>query len=145
MQPIEAPTEPATLAYYVIDRPAEPEPYYPLQDWERALICRVLMSECPYEPSEGQRAVAQVILDRLMSPDYPNTVYEVLTQSGQFAAPSEVDVLPEISEAVAAVFDAGERVTESEILYFYAPRYGISKWHEEQDYELTIKNHKFYS
>ncbi|MHC1696423.1 MAG: cell wall hydrolase [Eubacteriales bacterium] len=142
--------------YYIVERTAETEPHtaaptetaaepcYPLREWERSMICRVLMTECPYEPPEGQRAVAQVILDRIHSKAYPDNVYDVLTQDGQFAGPSDADVLPEIAEAVEAVFDRGERVTEEPLYFFYAPRYGVSTWHERQEYITTIQNHKFY-
>lgn len=136
--PLAEPPQPVTVAQ-------EPQAYYPLTDWERALICRVMMSECAGEPYNGQMAVAQVILDRSQSPDYPDTVYEVLTQENQFASPSEDDITPEISEAVEAVFGRGERVVLCEILYFYAERYGLSEWHEAQNYVATIENHKFYN
>lgn len=157
MQSVEIPTLPelpTVPVYYIIERTAEPpqpvtvaqEPqaYYPITAWERALICRVMMSECAGEPPEGQRAVAQVILDRLQSDDFPGTVYEVLTQSGQFAAPSEADVNAEIAGAVAAVFDRGERVSEELLYYFYAPRYGWSGFHEAQTFTIEIGHHKFY-
>jgi N-acetylmuramoyl-L-alanine amidase len=122
-----------------------PKTCYPLKDWERTLICRVMMSECPFEPAEGQRAVAQVILDRLQSDAFPDTVYEVLNQTNQFAGPSDADVLPEITEAVSAVFDRGERVTVDPIYWFYNPAFGWSGFHERQDYAFTISNHKFFS
>lgn len=139
------PTEPVT--YYVIDRtePPESEPCYPLRGWERKLIERVLMSECPYEPIEGQRAVAQVILDRIHSKAYPDNVYDVLTQDGQFAGPSTEEVNEEVTEAVAAVFDRGERISNAELLYFYAPKYGTSTWHERQTFVTKIGGHKFYN
>lgn len=141
MQPITAPAEPpepTTVAQ-------EPQAYYPIKEWERRLIERVLMSECPYEPAEGQKAVAQVVLDRVRSDDFPNTIYEVLTQNNQFATPSDAEVLPEVAEAVAAVFDRGERVSKEEMLYFYAPYYGVSEWHENQEFIIKIGGLRFFS
>lgn len=137
--PLAEPPQPVT----VLD---EPQAYYPITAWERALICRVMMSECAGEPLEGQHAVAQVILDRLRSEDFPGNVYDVLTQDGQFSEPSDEDATVAVYEAVAAVFDRGERVTECEILYFYSPKwYGVSEWHESREFILRIGGHKFYS
>lgn len=70
-------TECASLSPYVdlIDN---------LTDDEKYLIYQITFLEAGNQSMEGQRAVVEVILNRVLSDEYPNTVEEVLSQSGQF-------------------------------------------------------------
>ena len=56
-----------------------------LSDYDKELICRVLYREAGGEEEDGQRAVVEVILNRLLSEKYPNTIEEVLSQENQFS------------------------------------------------------------
>ena len=49
-----------------------------------------------------------------------------------------------VKEAVAAVFDRGETVVDDPILYFYAPKYTESRWHESQDFVIEVGGHRFF-
>lgn len=49
-------------------------------------LCEVLASEAGDDSLEGQKAVVEVIGNRVLSEHYPNTVIEVLSQRGQFCA-----------------------------------------------------------
>lgn len=51
---------------------------------ERELLARLLWREARGEKSLGMRLVAEVVLNRVLSEHFPNTVYEVLYQPGQF-------------------------------------------------------------
>lgn len=44
------------------------------------LLAKIVWVEACGEPEEGQEAVVEVIFNRMCSPDYPNTLYEVLSQ-----------------------------------------------------------------
>ena len=55
-----------------------------LTDDEKYLIYQITFLEAGNQSMEGQRAVIEVILNRVLSDKYPNTVTEVLSQSGQF-------------------------------------------------------------
>ena len=63
-------------------------PYYDLieslTDDEKYLIYQITFLEAGNQSIDGQRAVIEVILNRVLSDKYPNTVEEVLSQSGQF-------------------------------------------------------------
>ena len=48
------------------------------------LIARVVYAEARGECSEGQQAIVQVIMNRVYSSEYPNTIQEVIRQQGQF-------------------------------------------------------------
>ena len=52
---------------------------------EMRLLETILALEAQDEPFEGQKAVVEVIFNRVLSPDFPDTVYDVLSQKGQFA------------------------------------------------------------
>lgn len=52
---------------------------------EMRLLETILALEAQDEPYEGQKAVVEVIFNRVLSPDFPDTVYDVLSQKGQFA------------------------------------------------------------
>lgn len=55
-----------------------------LTDNEKYLIYQITFLEAGNQSMEGQRAVVEVILNRVLSDKYPDTVEGVLSQSGQF-------------------------------------------------------------
>ena len=63
-------------------------PYYDLieslTDDEKYLIYQITFLEAGNQSIDGQRAVIEVILNRVLSDKYPDTVEGVLSQSGQF-------------------------------------------------------------
>lgn len=61
--------------------------YYPTAE-EQDLFERTVTAEAGGEPYEGQVAVAAVILNRIASPDFPNTMKDVIYQPYQFEAVS---------------------------------------------------------
>ena len=52
---------------------------------EKYLLYQIAYAEAGNQSMNGQRAVIEVILNRVLSDRYPDTVYGVLSQSGQFA------------------------------------------------------------
>lgn len=114
--------------------------YYLTVD-ERELICEVVMAESGTEPFDGKMAVSQCILNACEQTG--KRPAEIVTEYGYTAR--RVEPNAETREAVAAVFDAGETVTDAEILYFYAPELVYSAWHESQTYICTIGGHRFFA
>ena len=116
------------------------EKCYELTDAERLLVAKVVEAEAKGEPYAGKVAVAQCILqsceDDGIRPAEAVEKYHYST-----ARPSASQ---EALDAVQAVFDFGEVATSEPIKYFYAPDKTESKWHESQDYVLTINGHKFF-
>lgn len=53
---------------------------------DEQLIARAINGEARGEPYEGQVAVGAIILNRVQSPDFPNTVAGVIYQPGAFTA-----------------------------------------------------------
>lgn len=101
---------------------AEPEPeplYEEITAEERELLARVVYAESNTETLEGQIAVAQVVLNRVRSESFPDTVSEVIYQERQFStAPILGSVVPNEAnyEAVDAAFET--EVVPYEVLYF---------------------------
>ena len=60
-------------------------PEVELTQAEKELIAQVLYVEVPYEDEIGKRLVVDVILNRVRSPHFPNSVYGVVYQKSQFA------------------------------------------------------------
>lgn len=52
---------------------------------EKDYIAKLVFLEARGEPDEGQRAVIEVILNRVLSGSFPNTINGVIFQSGQFS------------------------------------------------------------
>ena len=145
-----APVKEAVVQY---DPPPEPMPEvdvselettatrYALTDAERDIVERVVMAEAGGEGFDGQRLVAQCILNTAeamdMRPD------EVVLAPNQYASPA-AEASQEVKDAVSAVFDDGDMVTDEPIRWFYAPRYVYSAWHESKEFVLEHGGHRFF-
>ena len=133
-------TEPTTAPELTV--PAQiPTARYQLTADERELICEVVMAESGTEPFDGKMAVSQCMVKACeKTGKRPAEVGEEYGYTDRRVEPNA-----ETREAVAAVFDAGETVTDAEILYFYAPALVSSEWHESQTYICTIGGHRFFA
>ena len=63
------------------------EPRYPdieLNWEEKTLLARMVWVEAQGESAEGQQAVAEVVLNRMMADNFPNTLKGVVYAEGQF-------------------------------------------------------------
>lgn len=104
---------------------------------------RVVMQESGNQPFAGQVAVAQCIKNTATAKGV--SAFEVVTQPGQYADPYPGEVNDGVKDAVKQVFVDGYTVTPEPIRYFYAPKYGISSWHETHlEYVMTIDGHRFF-
>lgn len=94
------------------------------------LMANAVYGEARGEPYEGQVAVAAVILNRLESPDFPNTISEIIFQPGAFTAVDDGQIwLTPNERAKQAVLDAMSGWDPSEnALYYFNPNTATSKW-----------------
>ncbi|MBP3701991.1 MAG: cell wall hydrolase [Lachnospiraceae bacterium] len=89
------------------------------------LLERCVMAEGGGESYECQVAIACVIINRVLSEDYPNTVDQVIKQTGQFSTwPSIIERVTPTNEVKQAVREAltTEFIPEN-VLFFRADRY----------------------
>ena len=56
-----------------------------ISDSEMEELKRIVAAEAQTQSMEGREAVVEVIFNRVLSPEWPNTVHGVLSQKGQFA------------------------------------------------------------
>lgn len=84
------------------------------------LLAKVVWVEAQGESFEGQQAVAEVVLNRLVSPDFPNTLHDVIYAEGQFrSVPLLNDATPwqiQYEAIEAAVY--GPNVLPMDVMYF---------------------------
>ena len=81
---------------------------------------------------ESQKIIAQVIMNRVSDPHFPNTVHEVIHQSGQFSVVSDGSmstqiVTPETRGNILECLQLGKRIPSS-VLYFYSEHLSESRW-----------------
>ncbi|WP_411815339.1 spore cortex-lytic enzyme [Heyndrickxia sporothermodurans] len=94
------------------------------------LMANAVYGESRGEPYEGQVAVAAVILNRVESSSFPNTVSGVIFEPGAFTAVADGQIwLTPNETARKAVIDAinGWDPT-GEALYYFNPETATSKW-----------------
>ncbi len=73
--------------FYYYEEPHEPEYRYgdlTLTEQEIRLLAKMVFVEAQGEPDDGQQAVAEVVLNRLVADNFPNTIRDVIYSAGQF-------------------------------------------------------------
>lgn len=93
---------------------------------ERDELAAIIYLEARGEPAEGQQAVAEVVLNRVIRQDFPDSVHEVLHQGrGNGAVPAFSTIaLLETAEPTQAQYDAidaalyGPSILPGEVVFF---------------------------
>ena len=115
-------------------------------DW----LSRIISAESRGEPLEGQIAVGNVVLNRVASPDFPNTIREVIldTRNGVQFEPLANGTLydpPTAQSVAAAKLALLGASTAGKSLYFFAPALSQGTWiRQNRTYLKTIGCHRFY-
>lgn len=91
---------------------------------ERDLLARLIHAEARGEPLKGQIAVGAVVINRVKSDKFPDTITEVIYQKGQFS-PIALGTMPKVPQESAV--EAAERALAGEdptggALFFYNPK-----------------------
>ena len=109
------------------------------------LLAKVVYAEARGEPYEGKVAVAAVVLNRVRSANFPNTISGVVYQPYAFTAVSDgqINLTPD-SEAMRAAQDAMNGWDPSYgCLYYYNPKVATSAWIYSRKVVTVIGNHRF--
>lgn len=111
------------------------------------ILAKIIYAEARGESYQGKVAVGAVILNRVRSSKYPNTIKEVVFAPKQFspvgsgtyysAKPSEEEYNA-AQEALSGVDPTNGALT------FYAYKYTKSAYHESMQHTVTIGGHKFF-
>ena len=109
------------------------------------LLARVVYGEARGEPYTGQVAVAAVVLNRVRSSSFPNTIAGVVYQSGAFdcVADGQINLSPNQSAYNAARDALNGWDPSYGCLFYYNPRTATSKWMLSRTVKLNIGNHAF--
>ena len=115
------------------------------RETELSLLARLVSGEARGEPYTGQVAVAAVVLNRVRSSAFPDTVSGVIFQPGAFDAvwDGQFDMTPTDS-CIRAARDAlnGWDPTGG-CLYYYNPATATNEWIWTRQVQLTIGRHAF--
>ena len=109
------------------------------------LLAKCVHAEARGEPYVGQVAVAAVILNRVDSPEFPNTISGVIYQPWAFTAVNDGQINLEPNDsAYSAAKDAlnGWDPTYG-CLYYYNPKTATSEWIWSRTPVVTIGEHVF--
>lgn len=111
------------------------------------LLARLINGEARGESYLGQVAVGAVIMNRVKSPIFPNTIAGVIYEDGQFTSVANGQINEEIdkdSTVYKAAEDAMNGVDPTGgALYFYNPSKTKSKWLFSLKTVTTIGDHVF--
>lgn len=113
------------------------------------LMARAINGEARGEPYEGQVAVGAVILNRVKSSKFPNTIAGVIYQSGAFTAVADGQINVAIAEGSTVVKAAQDAMNGWDptggAIYYFNPATATNKWIWSRPLIKTIGKHRFCS
>lgn len=109
------------------------------------LLSRLIYGEARGEPYTGQVAVGAVVLNRVKSSAFPNTIAGVIYQNGAFDVVSDGQInLVQNSTAKKAAQDALNGWDPSYgAIYYFNPNTATNKWIWSRPVTVTIGKHRF--
>jgi spore germination cell wall hydrolase CwlJ-like protein len=123
-------------------------------DAEQDCLASAVYFEARGEPIEGQLAVADVVLNRVASERYPDTICEVVEQPWQFSFVNATGRIPEANRsseawekavAIARIAQArAAREVQGDVLWYHAD-YVSPSWGRRLARQEKIGLHIFYS
>ena len=114
---------------------------------DEELLARMIWAESRGEPYEGKVAVGAVIMNRVKSSRFPNTLRDVLYQPRQFSPVGDGSfnrANPGDSEYRAAREALYGNDPTKGALFFYNPEGTSQTWHETLTHTVTIGSHRFF-
>ncbi len=114
-------------------------------------LSRIISAEAKGEEFKGQIAVGNVVLNRVRSKLYPNTIYGVIfdRKGGTQFSPVSFGTIyakPTESATIAAKICLEGYTLSDDILFFMNPRIATNNWiSRNRPFEFSIGNHDFYS
>ena len=110
-----------------------------------SLLSKVVYSESRGEPYTGQVAVASIVLNRVKSSSFPNTVAGVVYQRGAFDAVSDgqINLTPDSTARKAAQDAMNGWDPTYGCIYYFNPATATSKWIWSRPQVVRIGKHIF--
>ncbi len=111
------------------------------------LLARAINGEARGEPYEGQVAVGAVILNRVKSSKFPNTIAGVIYQKGAFTAVSDGQINVPIKEGSTVLKAARDALNgwdpTNGCIYYFNPNTATNSWIWSRPLVKTIGKHRF--
>lgn len=114
-------TDPAYAA------PMYPEETFRMDTDEYMDLAQVLSGEAQLEPYEGQMAVVEVLANRVQADGFPDTMYDVMSEKGQFGSwksrktrtvtQTQIDAIEEVKASESSVFEPYIREKQAQGLF----------------------------
>lgn len=114
-------------------------------------LSRIVAAESRGEPMDGQLAVANVVLNRVASSEFPDTIEGVIFDrkyAVQFTPVANGTIFNEPDEAsiIAAKLALEGYTLSTDIIYFLNPALSTSLWvPQNRPYCMTVGSHDFYA
>ncbi len=133
------------VGYETLEKPPAPAPAYALCDEDYDILLRIVEAEAGGEDEDGKLLVANVVLNRMNSEAFPDTVKEVVMQKNgrvtQFSPVASgsiwrVEISEETVRAVGRAIE-GEDISQG-ALYFASRKYASSDSMRWFDQKLTF-------
>ena len=112
---------------------------YPITEDDRETLEHIVEGEAGGESYEGKLWVATCLRNAM---EKDNLSAEEVRVAYQYAGWGET-VSDDTKKAVSRVFDFGD-TTHDSVLWFYAPKWCDSEWHESQQFVAEIGGHRFF-
>ena len=134
----------------VCEKETREETWYTEEDAE--MMAWIIQQEVRGGSLRHKRIIAEVILNRVRSPRFPNTISEVLLAPGQFASAAnwwnrtyepDADTRQAVREALSGQLEPAS----GGAVFFYAPRWTDPKtaaWFESLPLTLELEGHRFF-
>ena len=111
------------------------------------LLARLINGEARGEPYKGQVAVGAVVMNRVKSSEFPDTISGVIYQKGQFSCVTDGQFNKAIDENSTVYKAAREAINGADptngCIFFYNPKTSKSKWLYTRTTVITIGSHRF--
>ena len=109
------------------------------------LLARLIYGESRGEPYTGQVAVGAVVMNRVKSSSFPNSISGVIYQSGAFDAVSDgqINLAPNDSAKKAAQDAINGWDPSYGAIYYFNPATATNKWIWSRPATVTIGKHRF--
>ena len=109
------------------------------------LLSRIIYGESRGEPYSGQVAVGAVVLNRVKSSSFPNSIAGVIYQNGAFDAvkDGQINMSPDGTAKKAAQDALNGWDPSYGAIYYFNPATATNKWIWSRPMTVTIGKHRF--
>lgn len=112
------------------------------------LLAKMIQAEAEGEPYIGKIAVGAVIVNRLKSPDFPNSITDIIYQPGQFSPVADgrfagINNIMEDCLSAAKLALSGVDPTGGALFFYNPEKVSKSSWVRSREIIYLIGDHVF--